>query len=79
MALDSFGGIIATAAVDEGARRIYFSTAAGDSVINDPRRLRPAQQPTLHALDMDSGAILWQNDEANGFDRHAKQGFLIRK
>jgi outer membrane protein assembly factor BamB/sugar lactone lactonase YvrE len=61
------GGIPATAAVDEGARRIYFSTAPGDGVVNDPGRLRPAQQPTLHALDMDTGAILWQNDAAHGF------------
>ncbi|MBW2399865.1 MAG: PQQ-binding-like beta-propeller repeat protein, partial [Deltaproteobacteria bacterium] len=60
------GGILATASVDEGDRRIYFSTAAGDGVVNDPGR-KPAQQPTLHALDMDSGAILWQNDAANGF------------
>jgi outer membrane protein assembly factor BamB len=60
------GGILATASVDEVDRRIYFSTAAGDGVVNDPSG-RPAQQPTLHALDMDSGAILWQNDAANGF------------
>lgn len=60
------GGIIATASVDEGDRRIYFSTAAGDGVVNNPAS-KPAQQPTLHALDMDSGAILWQNDAANGF------------
>ncbi len=61
------GGIVATASVDEGAGRIYFSTAAGDGVVNDPAMALPAQQPTLHALDMDSGAILWQNDAANGF------------
>jgi outer membrane protein assembly factor BamB/sugar lactone lactonase YvrE len=60
------GGILATASVDEAARRIYFSTAAGAGGVNDPPS--PAQQPTLHALDMDTGAILWQNDAANGFD-----------
>ena len=61
------GGILATASVDEIDRRIYFSTAPGDGVVNDPRG-QPPQQPTLHALDMDSGGILWQNDAANGFD-----------
>jgi outer membrane protein assembly factor BamB len=59
------GGIISTASVDEGARRIYFSTAAGDGGVNAPPK--PAQQPTLHALDMDTGAIVWQNDAAHGF------------
>jgi len=59
------GGIIATASVDEGARRIYFSTAAGEGSVHSPPQ--PSQQPTLHALDMDTGAILWQNDAANGF------------
>jgi outer membrane protein assembly factor BamB len=48
------GGIIATAAVDETARRVYFSTAPGTDVFN-PRR------PTVHALDADTGAIVWEN------------------
>jgi len=60
------GGVIATASVDEGARRVYFSTAAGVSPVNLPPAGQ-AQQPTLHALDMDTGAIVWQNDAANGF------------
>jgi Calx-beta domain len=55
----AIGGIIATAAVDEGARRVLFSTAPGDDVI-DPQR------PTVHALDMDSGAIVWQNVGTTG-------------
>jgi outer membrane protein assembly factor BamB len=48
------GGVIATAAVDAGNRRIMFSTAPGTDVFNP-------QRPTVHALDMDSGAILWEN------------------
>ncbi len=52
------GGIIATAAVDDFADRIYFSTAPGsfDAVFTP-------QRPTMHALDARTGAILWQNDE----------------
>jgi polyvinyl alcohol dehydrogenase (cytochrome) len=50
------GGIIATAAVDAVARRVYFSTAPGsDDDLLDPQR------PTVHALDADDGAIVWQN------------------
>jgi outer membrane protein assembly factor BamB len=48
------GGILATAAIDEAARRVYFSTAAGDDVFNPER-------PTVHALDADTGAIVWEN------------------
>jgi polyvinyl alcohol dehydrogenase (cytochrome) len=48
------GGIIATAAVDEANARVHFSTAASSSPF------RP-QRPTVHAVDMHSGAILWQN------------------
>jgi polyvinyl alcohol dehydrogenase (cytochrome) len=50
------GGIIATAAVDGVARRIYFSTAPGseDDLFNP-------QRPTVHALDADNGEIVWQN------------------
>ena len=48
------GGIIATAAVDEGARRVYFSTGPGLDVFNPTR-------PTVHALDADTGAIVWEN------------------
>ena len=53
------GGIIATAAVDEENRRVHFSTAPGDGDVNLPGS--PPQLPTVHALDMDSGAVLWQN------------------
>jgi hypothetical protein len=50
------GGVIATAAVDDEADRIYFGTAPGSfgSVTNP-------QRPTMHALDAGTGAILWQN------------------
>jgi outer membrane protein assembly factor BamB len=48
------GGIIATAAVDEMARRVYFSTAPGDDTFNPVR-------PTVHALDADAGTIVWEN------------------
>ena len=48
------GGIIATAAVDQKAGRIYFSTAPGSDP-SDP------QQPTVHALDMNTGGVVWQN------------------
>ncbi|HLK13110.1 MAG TPA: PQQ-binding-like beta-propeller repeat protein [Candidatus Binatia bacterium] len=51
---DGQGGIIATAAVDEAARRVYFSTAPGVDLLNP-------QRPTVHALDADTGAIVWEN------------------
>ena len=52
----SAGGIIGAAAVDRVARRIYFSTAPGsDADLFNPQR------PTVHALDADTGAIVWQN------------------
>ena len=50
----SEGGIIATAAVDEANGRIYFSTAPGTSEFNP-------QRPTVHALDLQTGAVAWQN------------------
>lgn len=49
------GGIIATAAVDDAADRIYFGTAPGSGDVLNPQR------PTVHALDAGSGAVLWQN------------------
>lgn len=52
------GGIIATAAVDEDQRRIFFSTAPGknsDSPVFNPQR------PTMHALNMDTGQVMWNN------------------
>ncbi|MGH7289082.1 MAG: PQQ-binding-like beta-propeller repeat protein, partial [Myxococcota bacterium] len=48
------GGVIATAAADESARRIYFGTAPGTG--DDTGT---PQQPAFHALDMDSGAVVW--------------------
>ena len=48
------GGVIATAAVDEANGRIYFSTAPGTDVFNP-------QRPTVHALDLQTGTILWEN------------------
>jgi polyvinyl alcohol dehydrogenase (cytochrome) len=49
------GGIIGTPAVDERARRVYFGTAPGTDDVFNPQR------PTVHALDADTGAIVWQN------------------
>jgi polyvinyl alcohol dehydrogenase (cytochrome) len=50
------GGIIGTPAVDVAARRIFFGTAPGtDNDVFTPQR------PTVHALDADTGAIVWQN------------------
>jgi outer membrane protein assembly factor BamB len=48
------GGVILTASADEARRRIYFSTAPGF----DP--FAP-QQPTLHFLHMDTGAVVWDS------------------
>jgi outer membrane protein assembly factor BamB len=48
------GGIIATAAVDEKASRVYFSTAPGFDPFNP-------QRPTVHALDKNTGEVVWQN------------------
>ncbi len=53
------GGVIGTASVDEGARRADLSTAPGDDVL-------APQQPTVHALDLDTGAVIWQNTGATG-------------
>ncbi|MEM9256418.1 MAG: PQQ-binding-like beta-propeller repeat protein [Pseudomonadota bacterium] len=53
------GGIIATAAADTDKQRIYLSTAPGTNAANGP----PAdpQRPTVHALDMNTGAVVWNN------------------
>ncbi len=53
------GGIIATAAADELRRRVYFATAPGVDPDNTPPN--PPQRPTMHALDMDTGAVVWNN------------------
>jgi outer membrane protein assembly factor BamB len=60
-------GIPATAAVDETARRVYFTTAAGSSGINP-------QRPTVHVLNLDTGAIVWQNVGATGLEGDASFG-----
>ncbi len=57
----SAGGIIGSSAVDEAARRLYVGTAPGF----DPTQ---PQRPTVHALDLDTGAVLWTHDLAEGFD-----------
>jgi hypothetical protein len=56
----NIGGIIATAAVDAARRRVYFSTAPGQSGMNDLPS--PPQTPVVHALDLDTGQIAWSND-----------------
>jgi outer membrane protein assembly factor BamB len=48
------GGIISASSVDAVAERIYISTAPGFDPL-DPQR------PTVHALDMNDGSIVWQN------------------
>jgi outer membrane protein assembly factor BamB len=55
----AIGGIIATAAVDEGSRRVFFSTGPGTDVF-------APQQPTVHALDLDTGEVVWQNTAPPG-------------
>lgn len=55
------GGIIATAAVDGASRRVYFSTAPGTDVFSP-------QHPTVHALDLDTGAIVWENTAETAAD-----------
>jgi outer membrane protein assembly factor BamB len=52
------GGVIGTPAVDEKARRVYVATAQGQA---DPPA--PPQTPTLHALDLDTGDVVWQTGE----------------
>jgi polyvinyl alcohol dehydrogenase (cytochrome) len=63
----AIGGVIATAAVDEAARRVYFSTGPGLDVFNP-------QRPTVHALDLDTGEILWQNEGPPGLETDASYG-----
>ena len=61
------GGIIGTASVDETARRVVFSTAPGSNPLTP-------QQPTVHALNLDTGAIVWQNTGATGLASDASFG-----
>ena len=56
----AIGGVIATASVDEAARRVFFSTGPGEDV-------GAPQRPTVHALDLDTGAVVWQNTTATTF------------
>jgi polyvinyl alcohol dehydrogenase (cytochrome) len=55
------GGVIATASVDEASGRVYFSTAPGDNVFTP-------QQPTVHALDLETGAVVWENTAETNAD-----------
>jgi outer membrane protein assembly factor BamB len=58
----AIGGIIASAAVDVEGRRVFFATApgvTGDDVF-DPQR------PIMHALDLDTGAVVWQGGAVEG-------------
>jgi len=50
----AIGGVIQTAAIDQRARKVLFSTGPGEDVL-------APQRPTVHALDLDTGAVLWQN------------------
>jgi outer membrane protein assembly factor BamB len=59
----SIGGVPQTAAVDEAARRVLFSTAPG----NGFDALFTPQTPTLHALDLDTGTIVWDSSTATLF------------
>jgi hypothetical protein len=65
----AFGGIVGTPATDEDLRRILFATAPNEPL--DPQR------PTVHALDMDSGAIVWNNcmDPVNDCDMESDASF----
>jgi outer membrane protein assembly factor BamB len=60
----SIGGAIASASADETTRRIVLSTAPGLDVFTP-------QRPTMHALDMDTGAVLWDNGNAGGIANDA--------
>ncbi|RIL06278.1 MAG: hypothetical protein DCC71_07370 [Proteobacteria bacterium] len=63
----AIGGVIASAAADEARRRIYTSTAPGLDVF-------APQRPTMHALDMDTGAVVWDNGDADGIRNDASYG-----
>ena len=53
------GGIIASGRGRRSARPHLLLHRAGHEVVNP-------QRPTVHALDMDTGAIVWQNTGATG-------------
>jgi len=48
------GGVIGPAAIDVASGRIYAGTAPGFDPLNP-------QRPTVHAMNLDTGAIVWQN------------------
>ena len=50
----SFSGIISTAAVDQEREQVYFTNPYQD--LDNPQR------PNVHALDMNTGEVLWQKD-----------------
>ena len=60
----AIGGAIASASADQTARRIVLSTAPGLDVYHP-------QRPTMHALDMDTGAVLWDNGVSGGITNDA--------
>jgi outer membrane protein assembly factor BamB len=60
----AFGGVVATASVDTDARRVFFTTAPGDTQLEV---LNP-QLPTVHALNLDTGAIAWDTGIVPGDD-----------
>ena len=55
------GGIIGTPAVDTKRGRIHFATAPGFNPLSP-------QRPTIHALDADTGEIVWQAGREGGED-----------
>ena len=50
----SFSGIIATAAVDQQRERVYFSSPY--------QSLTNPQRPNVHALAINTGAVVWQRE-----------------
>jgi outer membrane protein assembly factor BamB len=63
----AIGGVIQTAAIDQRARKVLFSTGPGEDVL-------APQRPTVHALDLDTGAVLWQNRETDVLGGDASYG-----
>lgn len=60
----AFGGVVATASIDSDLRRVFFTTAPGDTQLEV---LNP-QLPTVHALDLDTGEIAWDTGLVAGDD-----------
>jgi polyvinyl alcohol dehydrogenase (cytochrome) len=57
----SAGGIIGTPAVDQAGGVIYIGTAPGFDPLNP-------QQPTLRAVDIDDGSVIWTNSNEPDID-----------